>query len=73
MGAMMDCYNKPLANESEFKVNVSPEELSRIIALQSIVRGYLDRWKTVEFTHMRFINAERKRKLGKINASKNKK
>jgi hypothetical protein len=73
MGAVMDCYNNNLGSEPEFKVNVSPEQLPRIIALQSILRGYLDRWKTVEFTHMRFINAERKRKLGKINASKNKK
>jgi hypothetical protein len=47
--------------DSELKVNLTAQDLPKVITLQNIIRGYLDRKKSVEFSNLRFATANKRK------------
>ena len=54
------CMKDNRAGDSEFKVEVKSKDVPNIIRIQSVLRGFLDRKKTVDYNCMKF----RTRSLG---------
>lgn len=54
MGNCNTCFRDPREKAGECSLLASKEDLSGIIKLQGILRGYIDRRKSVEYSKLRY-------------------
>ena len=59
-GTSCGCF-QDITRENEFTVQITHEDLPKITALQSILRGYMERKKIVGLTKLRFAKTQGRR------------
>ena len=57
--------------ETEFRVTIGPKDIKDIVLLQNVLRGYIDRKKTVDYTKLKFANKSSRTKKKAIGISNN--
>lgn len=61
MGGNFSCFRDTRNKQADISINFSKEDLNRIIFLQSLLRGYVDRRKAVEFSKLKYSKKSKAR------------
>lgn len=67
MGGCCSCFKDSRTKEGDITINFTKDEQNRVILLQSLLRGFIDRKKAVEFSRLKYHKKNKSRNNKKIN------